>query len=210
MARTPRQRSDFESEVARNDSTIRPPPRVNGQDLELEDDAATTVLPLRWPEPPKDLAERLQSVRTDGVGLSRSVGATARPQWTWFWRSLGVAVVLGALLRVVPLRGFHLRPATLPHPAPAAAAAARVTTLPPVSPAPATTPPSPVGEAAPSARPPVTKPPIDVTSLPKATPSNAPIRVVPRRVARPTARAAPVDVAADARPRVDEKADNPY
>src|SRR5262245_43243932 len=100
MARPPKLVSDFEREEApRIDSTIRPPPlppRANAADLDLEDDAATTVLPLRWPEPPKDLAERLQGVRTDGVGLSRSIGAAARPRWAWLWRSLGVAVILGA------------------------------------------------------------------------------------------------------------------
>jgi hypothetical protein len=185
MARPPKLRSDLEAEASRADSTIRPPPprAVEGADLELEDDAATTVLPLRWPEPPKDLAERLNGIHTDGVGLSRSVGDSARPRWSWLWRSLGFAVIVGAMLRVVPLRNIQraARPAARGL-EPAAAMVARP------APTPAPPPPAPLVIVVPSARPPMIKG-IDVTSLPIAAPSSAAPRPAPKRVARPVVRA---------------------
>src|SRR6185369_6896065 len=135
MARPP-QPSDSEAKASRVDSTIRPPPRaIEGADLELEDDAATTVLPLRWPEPPKDLAERLNGVHTDGVGLARPISDSARPRWSWLWRSFGVAVIVGAMLRIVPLRAIqHAAKPLARTPEPAAAMIARP--APPPAPAP--------------------------------------------------------------------------
>jgi hypothetical protein len=233
MARPPKLRSDLELEVPRVDSTIRPPPpRANSDDLELEDDAATTVLPLRWPEPPKDLAERLQGVRTDGVGLSRSVAASARPRWGWLWRSFGVAVIVGAMLRVVPLRVHRAaKPAMTPSPAPAAAPAVRAAMLPPPVPQPPAPPPAapPLESIAATARPAPTKPPIDISSLPKAAPISAPSRPAPKRIVKPAVRA-PVpppapdpgtetashvdenayDAPPSAKCRTCDKGDNPY
>jgi hypothetical protein len=192
MARPPQQ-SDSEAKASRVDSTIRPPPRaIEGADLELEDDAATTVLPLRWPEPPKDLAERLNGVHTDGVGLSRPIADSARPRWSWLWRSFGVAVIVGAMLRVAPLRTFQPKPSPARAPVPAAAMIARP------APPPATAPPPPLVIVVPSTPPAPSKPPIDVTSLPKAAPSSAPARPAPRRVVRPTVRAAPAPAPAPA------------
>jgi hypothetical protein len=244
MARPPKQPSDFEWEdVPRVDSTIRPPPpRANASDLDLEDDAATRVLPLRWPEPPKDLAERLQAIRTDGVGLSRSVAASARSQWAWLWRSLAVAVIVGAMLRIVPLRALRAARSSAPvRPVPAALPAARAALLPPMPapamplpapPAPAAplaavvSPPAPLVATAASAAPAPSKPPIDVTSLPKAAPTSAPPRPAPRRVVKPIVRApAPAadpaetgahidenayDAPPGAKCRTCEKAENPY
>jgi hypothetical protein len=176
MARHPKPRSDSKAEIPRVDSTIRPPPRAidDADDLELEDDAATTIAPLRWPEPPKDLAERLQGVRTDGVGLSRSVNASARPRWSWLWRSLGVAVIVGAMLRIVPVRPHYrvARPAAAPRPEPVAVVQ-RAPIPPPAAPV---APPPPSVPVAPA------KPAIDVTSLPKAAPAPAAPRPAPKRI----------------------------
>jgi hypothetical protein len=159
------------------------PPRANTADLELEDDAATTVLPLRWPEPPKDLAERLRNVPTDGVGLSRSVPASTRPRRAWLWRALALAFIVGVGLRMVPPRTFR-------H-----AATAPVPRLQPVTPtaSPAPPPPAaPLETILPIARPATTKPPIDVSSLPKAAPTTAPPpRPAPRRVIKPAPRPPP-------------------
>jgi hypothetical protein len=176
MARRPKTRSDSKAEIPRVDSTIRPPPRAidDADDLELEDDAATTIAPLRWPEPPKDLAERLQGVRTDGVGLSRSVSASARPRWSWLWRSLGIAVIVGAMLRVVPLRPHYrtAKPAAAARPEPAVQVV-RAAIAPPAAPV---APPPPSVPVAPA------KPAIDVTSLPKAPPAPAAPRPAPKRI----------------------------
>jgi hypothetical protein len=189
MARPRKRRTDFEVEAPRVDSTIRPPPRAideTDDDLELEDDAETTIAPLRWPEPPKDLAERLSGVRTDGVGLSRSVKASARPRWSWLWRSLGVAIILGAALRIVPLRPHYraASPGAAPRRPEPVAVVAHALIAPPAAP---------VEVPAPSPPPAPAKPAIDVTSLPKAAPTAAPPRPSPKRivVAKPAARTAP-------------------
>ncbi len=203
MARPPKQPSDLDAHARRVDSTIRPPaPRANPSDLELEDDAATTVLPLRWPEPPKDLAERLQGVRTDAVGLSRSIGVAARPRRAWFLRALALAVIVGALIRVMPLRSLRHGPRLAIALRPAPAAASALPAPPPLLTA------APLEVILPSVRPAPTKPPIDVTSLPKAAPSSPPPRALPRRVAKPAARAPvpPPDATEETSLHIDENA----
>jgi hypothetical protein len=188
-ARPPKSARDIEA-ARRAESTIRPPP-----DLELEDEPATIVQPLRWPEPPRDLAERLHAVQTDGIGLSRSVVAPPRPRRGWLLRGLVVAAILGAGIRLVAVRSLHraTKPAALARPEPVAAAVSAAV------PAPSARAPE---AALPTPRPTSTKPPIDVTSLPKAAPSSPPTRPAPRRIVKPPARtSAP---APDPGPRIDE------
>jgi hypothetical protein len=212
-ARPPKSAREIEA-ARRAESTIRPPP-----DLELEDEPATIVQPLRWPEPPKDLAERLHAVRTDGIGLSRSVVAPPRPRRGWLLRGLVVAAILGAGIRLVAVRSLHraAKPAALARPEPVAAVVSAAV------PPPAARPPE---VALPTPRPTSTKPPIDVTSLPKAAPSS-PTRPAPRRIVKPPARtSAPApapepdpglridetsyDDASGAKGRTSAKNENPY
>src|SRR6266516_3207224 len=70
-------------------------------DLEDEVDEATTIAPLRWPEPPRNLSERTSGAGTDGVGVSRTVGAPSHPRGSSMRRILVTTVVLAAAFGLV-------------------------------------------------------------------------------------------------------------
>lgn len=151
---------------------------VNLADVEDDDDAETTIAPLRWPEPPRTLSDRPRAAGSVSVGLSQTVGPPSYPRGSSL-RSILVALVMlaagfGLVLRA---RRMSFDPAAARRPSPSVASA--------IAPPPA----APFTAIVPSAPRVANKPAIDISSLPKAPTIPAPPRPQPARNIKPAVRA---------------------
>jgi hypothetical protein len=178
----------FEFEGPGFDRQVPKVPAVRGtedSDLDLVDmedeDAETTIAPLRWPEPPRGLSERARGPGPDGVGLSRSVGPPSQPPHP---RGSSLRSILVTMLILAAGFGLVLRANRLSF---APAAARRPPSVPAAS-APPPPPAAPFTTILPRVPRGATQPAIDISSLPKAPPIAAPPRPQPVRILRPAVR----------------------